>query len=347
MCGIAGLVGADAARHERTVGAIGASHAHRGPDGTMHAASSDGRAVLAMNTLMIVDPQAMPGPYLDRETGVLLACRGEIYNYRQQATACGIPLGPRETDAHFALRAFAKISPSCLDGLHGMFALAVYDPRIGRLFLARNRLSEKPLYWHLDGGRLTFASEVATLTGYGPAPLVLRPEVLAIETPGGIDTPFQDIQMLPPATVLTFDIASGSLDQHTYWNLAGRQPFEGTYAEALANVSVVLAEQPAASPGLRLRPLTGTLSEDRSPRRGQADPSGRRERPRPAKGGLGQPGQGRRRIPGPRLAEQQARRLGGRPDQCRPGGGTGRDATAAGGRTQARRPVRPQGCRPS
>ncbi|MFF1717536.1 asparagine synthetase B family protein [Streptomyces sp. NPDC058268] len=243
MCGIAGLAGGDAVRHEHTVGAMGASQSHRGPDGTMHAAAMDGRAVLAMNTLLIVDPQAMPGPYLDRESGVLLAFNGEIYNYRQQAAAWGIPLGPRETDAHFVLRAWAKLGRSCLDGLDGMFALAVYDPRVGKLFLARDRLGEKPLYWRLDGGRLAFASEVTTLTGYGPAPLVLRPEVLAIETPVGVDTPFQGIQLLAPATLLSFDVATGSLDQQVYWRLEDRQPYTGTYAEALAKYSVVLAEQ--------------------------------------------------------------------------------------------------------
>ncbi|WP_338684761.1 asparagine synthase-related protein [Streptomyces acidiscabies] len=243
MCGIAGLAGADAARHEHTVGAMCASQAHRGPDGTMHAAASDGQAVLAMNTLLIVDPQAMPGPYLDRESGVLLTFNGEIYNYRKQAAAWGIPLGERDTDAHLVLRAWARLGPSCLDGLDGMFALAVHDPRVGKLFLARDRLGEKPLYWRLDGGRLAFASEVTTLTGYGTAPLVLRPEVLAIETPVGVDTPFQGIQLLAPATLLTFDVPTGSLDQRVYWRLEDRQPFTGTYAEALANFSVVLAEQ--------------------------------------------------------------------------------------------------------
>ncbi|MFH8737127.1 asparagine synthetase B family protein [Streptomyces sp. NPDC017964] len=243
MCGIAGLAGRDAVRHEHTVGAMGASQAHRGPDGTMHAASTDGRAVLAMNTLLIVDPQAVPGPYLDRETGVLLSFNGEIYNYRQQATAWGIPLSERDTDAHLILRAWAKIGPSCLEGLDGMFALSVYDPRVGKLFLARDRLGEKPLYWRLDGGRLMFASEVTTLTGYGPAPFVLRPEVLAIETPVGVDTPFQGIQLLAPANLLSFDVDTGSLDQHVYWRLEDQQPFTGTYREALAKFSVVLTEQ--------------------------------------------------------------------------------------------------------
>ncbi|NEE12386.1 asparagine synthetase B, partial [Streptomyces sp. SID7499] len=131
---------------------MGASQHYRGPDGTMHAASSDRRAVLAMNTLLIVDPQAMPGPYLDRATGLLLAFNGEIYNWKTQAAAWGIEVRDRESDAHFLLRAWAKIGPSCLDGLDGMFALAVYDPGAARLFLARDRLGEKPLYWRLDGG---------------------------------------------------------------------------------------------------------------------------------------------------------------------------------------------------
>ncbi|MFF7394225.1 asparagine synthetase B family protein [Streptomyces scabiei] len=154
-----------------------------------------------------------------------------------------MPLAQRETDAHLLVRAWAKLGPSCLDGLDGMFALAVYDPRIGKLFLARDRLGEKPLYWRLDGGRLAFASEATTLTGYGPAPLVLRPEAIAIETPAGGDTPFQGIQLLAPATLLSFDVATGSLDQHAYWTLPDRQPFTGTYSEALAEFSVVLTEQ--------------------------------------------------------------------------------------------------------
>ncbi|WP_274567642.1 asparagine synthetase B family protein [Streptomyces spiramyceticus] len=223
--------------------AMGLSQHYRGPDGTVHAAAPDGRAVLAMNTLLIVDPLAHPGPYLDRETGLLLAFNGEIYNFRKQAAAWGIPLGERETDAHLVLRAWEKIGPSCLDGLDGMFALAVYDPRLGRLFLARDRLGEKPLYWRLDGGRLAFASEVTTLTGYGPAPLVLRPEMLAVETPLGVDTPFQGVQLLAPAALLTFDVATGSIDQKTWWRLEDREPFKGNYAKALARFSVVLAEQ--------------------------------------------------------------------------------------------------------
>ncbi|WP_283164939.1 asparagine synthase-related protein [Streptomyces sp. HU2014] len=225
---------------------MGLSQAHRGPDGTFQVASSDGRAVLAMNTLLIVDPAARPGPYLDVSTGLLLAFNGEIYNFRQRATAWGIALARHETDAHLVLKAWVTFGPACLDGLDGMFALALYDPgagEAGTLFLARDRLGEKPLYWRLDGSRLAFASEVTTLTGYGMASLVVRPEMLAIETPTGVETPFQGVQLLAPAGLLSFDLFSGSLEHTTWWSLEDREPWESDYAPALARFSVVLAEQ--------------------------------------------------------------------------------------------------------
>ncbi|RZD70679.1 asparagine synthetase B family protein [Streptomyces albidoflavus] len=243
MCGIAGLAGADAARHQTTIAAMGIAQRHRGPDGTRHLISSDNRAVLSMNTLLIVDPAARPGPYEDPASGIVLTFNGEIYNYRQIAAAWGIPLEPGESDAHLVLRAWAKLGPGCLGALDGMFALAAYDPREGQLFLARDRLGEKPLYWRLDGGRLAFASEVTTLTGYGTAPLVVRPEMLSIETPAGVDTPFQGIQLLAPATLLAFDVATGSLAQQTWWTLEGLEPWQGDYKTALARFSTLLADR--------------------------------------------------------------------------------------------------------
>lgn len=88
-----------------------------------------------------------------------------------------------------------------------------------------------------------FASEVTTLTGYGAAPLVVRPEMLSIETPTGADTPFQGIQLLPPAGLLAFDVATGSLVQRTWWTLEGLEPWQGDYRTALARLSTLLADR--------------------------------------------------------------------------------------------------------
>ncbi|MFI0366238.1 asparagine synthetase B family protein [Actinomadura sp. 1N219] len=228
---------------------MGHTQDHRGPDGTRCAVSTDSRAVLAMNTLRIVNLDVPLGPYADPGSGLLLTFNGEIYNCQRVAADWGITLGAGESDAHLLLRAWARAGPACLEALDGMFAFAIYDPRSGTLFLARDRLGEKPLYWRLDGGRLAFASEVTTLTGYGAAPMVARPEMLAIETCTGVDTPFQGIQALAPATLLAFQVAAGSLDQRLWWDLARTTPAvpcsgeKRSYSELLAEFCGLLAEE--------------------------------------------------------------------------------------------------------
>ncbi|MEU0397729.1 hypothetical protein ABZ208_34205 [Streptomyces sp. NPDC006208] len=121
MCGIAGLVGGDAIRHRTTVQAMGLSQHYRGPDGTMHAAASDGRAVLAMNTLLIVDPQAVPGPTWTARAGSCWPSTVRSATSVSRPPPGGIRLAVRESDAHFLLRAWTKPGPACLDGLDGMF----------------------------------------------------------------------------------------------------------------------------------------------------------------------------------------------------------------------------------
>ncbi|SHJ76997.1 asparagine synthase (glutamine-hydrolysing) [Nocardiopsis flavescens] len=233
MCGVAGLAGPDAHLHTDTVTAMSATQRHRGPDGTRTACTGDGHAVMAMNILKIVDPTAENGPYSDPATGLMLVVNGEVFNHREIVRQRDIALGPGETDAHVLLRAWAQAGPRVLEEAEGMFALAVYDPRRRTLHLARDRFGEKPLYWRADGSRIAFASEVAGLIGYGPAPVVYRPEMAALETPIGTDTPYQGIQLLPPGNLLTFDLRSASITHTRWWDLAATEPATTTYTSAL------------------------------------------------------------------------------------------------------------------
>ncbi|WP_436775758.1 asparagine synthetase B family protein [Yinghuangia sp. YIM S09857] len=223
---------------------MGQAQRHRGPDGTALTTSCCGRAVLAMNTLRIVDPKAAIGPYTDEATGIVLAFNGQIYNWRRLAADWGITLGRGETDAHALLRAWAKLGPGCLDALDGMFAFAVFDPRDGRLTLVRDRLGEKPLYWRLDGPRVAFASEVSALLGYGPTAVVARAEMASVETPLGADTPFQGVQLLEPGCLLVVHTVTGSLSHHRWWDLA-EVPVRDllAYGDALPRFAVALAER--------------------------------------------------------------------------------------------------------
>ncbi|WP_424886782.1 hypothetical protein [Streptomyces sp. XH2] len=71
----------------------------------------------------------------------------------------------------------------------------------------------------MGGRRLAFASDVTTPNGYGQAPLAARPEMPDIETPAGIETPCHGVQLRAPASLLSFDLASGALEHTTWWHL--------------------------------------------------------------------------------------------------------------------------------
>lgn len=193
--------------------------AHRGPDGTGILAADGGEAVLAMNLLAIVSPLVPPGPYRDEASGVFLTFNGEIYNYRALAEQWGIVLLPGETDAHLVLQAYLRHGPGCLEHFDGMFALAIYDPRHRRLFLARDRFGEKPLYYLVDGERLAFASEVKALESVAVLVPTFVPEWITTESPLGAGTPYENVQLLEPGHHLTLDLRSWRMVKDCWWSI--------------------------------------------------------------------------------------------------------------------------------
>lgn len=256
MCGIAGIAGRNAARTwVVTARQMLNAQAHRGPDGWDVIAGRDGRAVLGMNTLRIVDSRVDLGPYEDPGSGVVLTFNGEIYNFRQVAAQLGIRIDAGESDAHLVLRAWVDRGAEVLADLDGMFALAVYDPRDSTLTLARDRLGEKPLYWRQDGDRIAFASEPGALLEYAGAAVTGRAEMLAVESPLGSETPYAGVQLLEPGHVRVFDVVTTSSTHRCYWSLPQaehRQAFaveRGDYDQAVATLTRLLGEHvPARIP---------------------------------------------------------------------------------------------------
>jgi asparagine synthase (glutamine-hydrolysing) len=155
--------------------------AHRGPDGSgVWTAPGVG---LGHRRLSIIDlGDAAAQPMLTPDRRVAISYDGEIYNYRElraELEARGHAFRT-ESDTEMILAAWRQHGPDCLSRLHGMFALALYDAGQDALFLARDRLGVKPLFWSLlpDGG-LAFASELKGLLAH---PLLRRsPSVQAIE----------------------------------------------------------------------------------------------------------------------------------------------------------------------
>jgi asparagine synthase (glutamine-hydrolysing) len=219
MCGVVGIAAAAGGVRIEELESMARRQAPRGPDGIGALVADDGGTGLGMNLLAVVNSSVRPGPYLDPASGVLLTYNGEVYNYRELAAQWGIQLLPGESDAHLVLRAYIRFGPTCLQSFDGMFALAVYDPRHRRLFLARDRFGEKPLYYRLDTERLVFASEVKALGAVTALRPRFVPEWLTIESPLGSDTPYEDVELLEPGTHLTLDLRTWAVTKHSWWSI--------------------------------------------------------------------------------------------------------------------------------
>ncbi|MEQ1540645.1 MAG: XrtA/PEP-CTERM system amidotransferase [Novosphingobium sp.] len=182
MCGIAGIFHlatpkpVDPLRVERMCDAI----AHRGPDG--HGVWTAHGVGLGHRRLSIIDVAGSPQPMASSDGRAMLVFNGEIYNFRElreELRGAGAEFYT-DGDSEVILAAWQRWGPGCLPRLHGMFAFAIYDLGARTLFLARDRLGVKPLFYApLSDGSLAFGSELKALLAH---PL-LRREVdpLAIE----------------------------------------------------------------------------------------------------------------------------------------------------------------------
>lgn len=169
MCGICGIAYQDPnldvdTAIAKAVEAMG----HRGPDdrGVQSLSSSHSRAVFGHNRLSIIDLSAAGHQPMSNEDGSLwITYNGEVYNYqaiREELRGLGFQFRS-DTDTEVVLKAYEAWGVQCLTRFDGMFAFAVFDTKAGRLFLARDRLGIKPLYYAERGDRLCFASEVRAL----------------------------------------------------------------------------------------------------------------------------------------------------------------------------------------
>ncbi len=235
MCGIAGWVGAGGGRE--VLDAMLRALEHRGPDDTGR--SLDGEAALGMTRLSIIDLVTGQQPMTSADGMATLVFNGEIYNFRDlrgELQARGRRFATR-SDTEVLLRAWEEYGEACVDRLRGMFAFAVWDARRRRLFLARDRLGKKPLYyWHRDG-LLVFASEPKALLLHPAVGRALDPAALEHYaafgyTPAGRSI-FDGIAKLPPGHTAT--LAGGALALRRYWVLpagaAARAPAASSWDE--------------------------------------------------------------------------------------------------------------------
>ncbi|HLK39987.1 MAG TPA: hypothetical protein VKU41_24695, partial [Polyangiaceae bacterium] len=175
MCGIAGVMGPDAGAALQAVGRMNDAQAHRGPDdaGVHSVRVGDRSLVLGHRRLSIQDvSSAGHQPMVNPATGDVVVYNGELYNVRElraELTAGGASFHSH-SDTEVLLRAFERWGTQCLEHFYGMFAFGLYSPSAQKLFVARDPLGIKPLYFAKTRDGFVFASELRGVVASGWVP---------------------------------------------------------------------------------------------------------------------------------------------------------------------------------
>jgi asparagine synthase (glutamine-hydrolysing) len=216
MCGIAGIIDLSgiSADDRHRLNRMAHNLRHRGPDDSD--VYSDGTAALGHTRLSIIDLSTGRQPLSNEDGTVWIVFNGEIYNFaelRAELEAKGHTFRTA-SDTEVIVHLYEEKGVECLHRLRGMFAFAIWDTPRQRLFLARDRLGEKPLVYAAIGNRIAFASEINALL---ELPHVSREiDVQALDSYfccGYIPHPrsvFRDVRKLPPAHYAVFE--GGRLD---------------------------------------------------------------------------------------------------------------------------------------
>ncbi|MEK9164562.1 MAG: asparagine synthase (glutamine-hydrolyzing) [Chloroflexota bacterium] len=228
MCGICGIVTiGDGVRIDAALlDTMRDTIAHRGPDDAGSWVSADGRVGLANRRLAIIDLSPAGHQPMSNETGsIWIAYNGETYTYAEHFA----PLKARghkfrsQSDTEVIVHLYEEYGRDCLHRLRGMFGLAIWDESKRELFLARDRLGVKPLYYTFAGGQFIFGSEIKAILKH---PAVKREidlaalyHFLTFLTPPAPDTLFKHIHKLPPGHRAVLRADSGQLRVEEWWDV--------------------------------------------------------------------------------------------------------------------------------
>ena len=195
---------------------------HRGPDG--EGLFVDGNVGLGHRRLSIIDVAGGRQPMANEDNTLHIVFNGEIYNhldYRLQLQERGHVYRTR-CDTETILHLYEEHGPGVVDKLRGMFAFAIWDQRRKELFIARDRLGIKPLYFvHTDEGSLYFASEIKSLLRARAVPPQVNfsalPDYLANHATSGEETLFVGVKRLLPGHTLRWQ--DGQIRVEKYWDI--------------------------------------------------------------------------------------------------------------------------------
>lgn len=231
MCGIVGYTGVPLSLEERLpfLRRMCDAIVHRGPDDDGYYA--DEQAGLGMRRLSIIDLSSGHQPIANEDGSKQIVFNGEIYNYlelRPQLEKQGHRF-QTQSDTEVILRQYEQDGAACVQKFNGMFALAIWDYKERSLFIARDRMGVKPLYYYWDGKQFLFASEIKALLATGIPTRQLNEGALwdyltfrYVPQPESI---WKNIHKLPPGHSMTLSLDHPEPQPVRYWDI----PYTDSY----------------------------------------------------------------------------------------------------------------------
>ncbi len=223
MCGIAGKLNthSDIPVSRGEIESMLRPIAHRGPDG--QGFYLDGPVGLGHLRLAIIDVDGGPQPMTNEDDTVWIVFNGEIYNYlslREELIAKGHKFRSR-SDTEVIIHLYEEYGVDCLRRLRGMFAFAIWDKKRRRLFVARDRVGIKPLYFCQTPQAFYFASELKAIIADPTISREINQDTIrrffSFSYVPGEETLFKSIRKLPPGHYVVAE--AGKITQERYWDL--------------------------------------------------------------------------------------------------------------------------------
>jgi len=247
MCGICGKLNFDqnSSVDPALVRSMLDTIRHRGPDD--EGVYSAAQVALGHRRLSIIDLNTGHQPLSNEDGTIWIVFNGEIYNY-QELRPFLLSKGhifKTRTDTEVIVHLYEELGPKCLERLRGMFAFAIWDERSNTLFLARDRVGIKPVYYCLTDKSLIFASEIKAILADPAVDRAISPEVidrfLTFRYLPGEETLFKGILKLPPGCYLV--AKNGRAEIRQYWDLSFSKPDDSpSRKEAERQLIELLAE---------------------------------------------------------------------------------------------------------
>jgi asparagine synthase (glutamine-hydrolysing) len=242
MCGIFGFSGRQNAEVLHQMGAL---LAHRGPDD--EGFYQDEQMSLGARRLSIVDLQMGKQPVTNEGKDIWAVCNGEIYNAPELRAALetkGHQFHSSHSDTELIPHLYEEYGADFVKTLNGMFAIAVWDVKNGRLLLYRDRMGVKPLYYCVQNGQLIFGSEIKSILAF---PGISREldvpslyQYFSFKNTCAPDTIYRKVRQLTPGSMLIF--RNHEISETRYWRVGFEQRCEDSLTDAIDKTRALLRD---------------------------------------------------------------------------------------------------------